>query len=48
MYRRIPGGVWTDAVYGIDETVDIHTVGISIPVAQLYAGTGRLSSAERL
>ena len=38
VYRRMPGSVWTDAVYGIDETVDIHTVGISIPVAELYAG----------
>ena len=47
VYRRMPGGVWTDAVYGIDETVDIHTVGISIPVAHLYAGTGRLLSTER-
>jgi Uma2 family endonuclease len=47
VYRRMPGGVWTDAVYGIDETVDIHTVGISIPVAQLYAETGRLLSTER-
>ena len=47
VYRRMPGGVWTDAVYGIDETVDIHTVGINIPVAQLYAGTGRLLGTER-
>jgi hypothetical protein len=43
----MPGGVWTDPVYGIDGTVDIHTVGITIPVAQLYAGTGRLLSTER-
>ena len=47
VYRRMPGGVWTDAIYGIDETVDIHTVGISVPVAELYAGTGRLLSTER-
>ena len=47
VFRRMPGGVWNDAVYGIDETVDIHTVGISIPVAELYAGTGRLLAAER-
>jgi Uma2 family endonuclease len=47
VYRRMPGGVWTDAVYGIDETVDIHTVAISIAVAQLYAGTGRQLSTER-
>jgi hypothetical protein len=24
VYRRMPGGVWTDAVYGIDETLDNH------------------------
>ena len=47
VYRRMPGGVWTDVVYGIGETVDIHTVGIRIAVSDLYAGTGRLLSAER-
>ena len=47
VYRRMPGGVWTATVYGIGETVDIHTVGIRIPVVQLYAGTGRLLDSER-
>jgi Uma2 family endonuclease len=47
IYRRQPGNVWTDTVYGSDETIDIHTVGIRIVVAELYAGTGRLLSAER-
>jgi hypothetical protein len=42
VYRRMPGGVWTEAVYDIDETLDIRTVRISIPVARCTPERGRL------
>jgi Uma2 family endonuclease len=44
VFRRMAGGFWTETTYGIGETVELRTVGVSIDVAELYAGTGRVLS----
>ena len=45
VFRRMAGGVWTETTYGLGETVELRTVGVTIDVADLYAGTGRVLSA---
>lgn len=42
VFRRMAGGVWTQTAYGLDETVELRTVGVTLDVAELYAGIGRL------
>jgi Uma2 family endonuclease len=44
LFRRMVGGFWTETTYDIDETVELRTAGVSIGVAELYAGTGRVLS----
>jgi Uma2 family endonuclease len=44
VFRRMPGGFWTETTYGIDETVELRTAGVAIDVTDLYAGTGRVLS----
>jgi Uma2 family endonuclease len=44
LFRRMAGGFWTETTYGIDETVELRMAGVSIDVAALYAGTGRVLS----
>ena len=44
VFRRMAGGFWTETTYGIGETVELRTAGVSIDVAELYAGTGRVLS----
>jgi Uma2 family endonuclease len=44
VFRRMAGGFWTETTYGIDETVELRTAGVTITVADLYAGTGRVLS----
>jgi hypothetical protein len=39
------GGFWTETTYGLGETAELRTVGASIDVAELYAGTGRVLSS---
>jgi Uma2 family endonuclease len=45
VFRRMAGGFWTETTYGLSETVELRTVGASIDVAELYAGTGRVLSS---
>ncbi len=45
VFRRMAGAVWTETTYGLDETVELRTAGVSIDVAQLYSGTGRILSS---
>ncbi len=40
--RRTADGFWTETTYGMDETAELRTAGVSIDVAELYAGTGRV------
>ena len=40
LFRRTAGGFWTEMTYGTDEAVELRTAGVSIDVAELYAGTG--------
>jgi Uma2 family endonuclease len=44
VFRRMAGDVWTETAYGLGETVELRTAGLSIDVAELYAGTGRVLS----
>ncbi len=44
VFRRMAGGFWTETTYGMDETVELRTAGVSIDIAELYAGTGRVLS----
>jgi Uma2 family endonuclease len=44
VFRRMAGGFWTETTYGLAETVELRTVGVTIDVAALYAGTGRVLS----
>jgi Uma2 family endonuclease len=44
VFRRMAGGLWTETTYGIGESVDLRTVGATIDVAELYAGTDRVLS----
>ncbi len=44
VFRRMAGGVWTETSYGLGEQVELRTVGVTLDVAELYAGTGRLLS----
>lgn len=45
VFRRMAGGFWTETTYGLEETVELRTAGVSIDVAELYSGTGRVLSA---
>ncbi|MBV8367658.1 MAG: Uma2 family endonuclease [Candidatus Eremiobacteraeota bacterium] len=45
VYRRMAGGFWTETTYGLGETVELRTVGVTIDVSELYAGTGRVLQA---
>ncbi len=45
VFRRMAGGVWTETTYGLDEQVELRTVGVTIDIAELYAGTGRVLSS---
>ncbi|HEX3467422.1 MAG TPA: Uma2 family endonuclease [Candidatus Elarobacter sp.] len=45
VFRRMGGDVWTETTYGLGETVELRAAGVSIDVADLYAGTGRVLSA---
>ncbi len=42
LFRRMAGGVWIETTYGLGENVDLRTVGVTVDVAELYAGTGRI------
>jgi Uma2 family endonuclease len=42
LFLRMAGGFWTETMYGIGEIVELRTAGVSIDVAELYAGTGRV------
>lgn len=45
VFRRMAGGFWTETTYELGETAELRTVGASIDVAELYAGTGRVLSS---
>jgi len=45
VFRRMAGGFWTETTYSLGESVELRTVGVTIDVAELYAGTGRVLSA---
>jgi Uma2 family endonuclease len=45
VFRRMAGGFWTETTYGLGEIAELRTVGASIDVAELYAGTGRVLSS---
>jgi Uma2 family endonuclease len=44
VFRRMPGGFWTETTYGMGDTVELRTAGVTLDVAELYAGTGRVLS----
>lgn len=44
VFRRMAGGVWTETTYAMGEQVELRTVGATLDIAELYAGTGRLLS----
>ena len=47
LFRRMAGAVWTETTYGLGEVVDLRTVGVTLSIDELYAGTGRVLSTER-
>ncbi len=44
VFRRMAAGVWTETTYGPGEQVELRTVGLTLDVNELYAGTGRILS----